>query len=292
MKRIVSFILLFAFLTSIFSVCASAASYAPKPEIKVTYYNGYTLVGITVPDGATVRYTVNGKNPTSSSPKYKSGKLKIKKAATLKLRVSKSGCKTKIYSRKISVKYTDFKAAVNAATLKPVTSGMSVDSYVKKAVQSCTNSKMTTYEKVRACYGWLVKNVKYAPNDSSPIYIDLGSVNMSSFDDLVMVLEAEIAFKNKKGVCDDFASAFVMMCRYIGVNAYLAHGQCRSSAGGYTGHTWVVIKAGGKIYQFDAMLDSSTAQRNGTDSSFLYFAREDGDSLYRNREIVPFNNFE
>ena len=150
---------------------------------------------------------------------------------------------------------------------------------------------MTAYEKIRACYGWLVKNVKYSTAGTGVISINIADITMESFDDFLMTVEAGIAFTEKKGVCDDFASAFTMMCRYIGVNAYLAHGQCRKSGGGYTGHTWTVIKAGGRIYQFDAMLDSSTAQRNGTDSSFLYFAREDGDSLYRNREIVKFNNY-
>lgn len=293
MKKFISIILTAIIMISIFTIPASAEKLPLSiPDVHTVYCDGYTKVWIYSAEGAEIRYTSNGETPTASSKLYTGGSLKVKKNITLKLRLSKSGYKTGIYKCNVKVKSVDFKAAANSAKLyPPLLSGTSIDSYVKEAVDACTTDDMTTYEKVQACYTWLVKNVKYEKSSKALVF-DWQMEGLTHPEDYLIVLQAGPAFKNNKGVCDNFAAAFMLMCRYIGLDAYYAGGECKSSSGGYTGHAWTIIEVGSKIYQFDPMLDASYAQKNELQESFKYFAREDGDTLYRNREIMDFFWFE
>ena len=291
MKKLISVILtaLIAFIS--LNLSAVAASYAPKPTVRAKQYDGYTIVTVAPKSGTTVYYTTNGETPTKSSKKY-TKKLKLTSTKTLKLRAYKKGTTSKVYTYRIKVTKADtFEEKINLAKLKPVKSGTELDKYVDKVLDKVVKKNMTTYEKLEACYEWLIDNIEYKVT-YEPLYLDYGMRGMKSFDDYLLVEQALYAFRNGYGVCDNFAAAFVVLARAIGVDAYFAGGQCKAAAGGYTGHAWVVIKCGNELRQYDPMLDASRAQKNGLSTSRQYFEREDGTSLYRNRTIYKFYNYE
>ncbi len=304
MKRILAVLMSVVVMLTALSLPCYAASNKSSVEVHVKKYDGYTRVWFETNDeDVIIRYTTNGEKPTSESKKYKEGsKLRVKKNTTLRYRVWKSGSKTKYYTCKITVNKatsvktensnaTAFEAKLDNVKLNPVTTGTELDNYVEKALDEAITKDMSTSEKVRACYDWLVKNVEYKVS-GEPIVARYDMRGLSSWEDYILVEQALFAFKKGYGVCDNFAAAFVVMCRAIGVEAYWATGKCKSSAGGYTGHSWAVIIVDDELKQYDPMLDASYAQKNDLKISYKYYEREADTTLYKNRELVPFNDFD
>ena len=104
MKRIVCILLSLLMMFGTLTVTAYAASKAPKPKAYITQHDGYTSVRFDIPDGAAVRYTADGRKPSSSSTKYTGSELKVKKSTTLKLRVTKKGCTTATESERSPIR--------------------------------------------------------------------------------------------------------------------------------------------------------------------------------------------
>lgn len=286
MKKIISIILTLSLAIAMFTVTASAAS-APQPKVSFKNYDGYTVVTITPKKGTTVRYTTDGKKPTKSSKKY-SGKLTFKKSAVLRIRVYKSGCTTKYYRYNVDVtnkNLSEFANALNNYRGKSLKTGTDIDAKVDKILKKIIKKDMTNYEKLEAIYDWMAKNIKYK-QVLVPIYIDPYLDGFEDAGDYIIVENARFALENGYGVCDNFMGLFVVMCRAVGIPAYMANGQCKSSGGGYTGHAWPVVVINDDIAaQFDPMLDG----KNGTGRR--YFERDMDTDLYKSRTVYYFGDF-
>ena len=113
---------------------------------------------------------------------------------------------------------------------------------------------MTTYDKVKACYDYLIKNCSYGHNETMMEYIDYYFYGYSYEVSTYGIL------KGKIGVCDDYSAAFATMMQAIGLNCYVVGGQTNLASGGYTGHAWCEMNLNGTIYVFDPQVEDNIAK--------------------------------
>ena len=116
------------------------------------------------------------------------------------------------------------------------------------------SNDMTTYEKVKACYDYLIDYCSYGNNDARYDYVEY------LFSEYYGEVSAYGMLKGKIGVCSDYSEAFAMLMRAIGLNCYTVDGQTAKSGGGYTGHTWCEMNINGTIYVFDPQVEDNIAK--------------------------------
>lgn len=144
-------------------------------------------------------------------------------------------------------------AILNAATLSPMkTNDAELDAMVEKVLNQITTDDMTTYEKVKACYDYLMQNTVYQTKNE-PTVIRSG-VYVSDEDYKVVLLASEV-LSTGKGVCDHYAAALHVLTRRIGLESYICTGKHASQKGGLGGHVWTIITVNGTDYIFDAQID-------------------------------------
>ena len=123
---------------------------------------------------------------------------------------------------------------------------------------------MSTYEKVKVCYDYLINECEYDKNKPAVF---------QSFDDMGygLMINAYDMLKDHKGVCHHYAAAFVALTRYIGLESYYQLGETHKASGGYTGHTWAVIIIDGTEYVFDPQVEDNIA--NGGEIKYQRFCK-------------------
>lgn len=187
---------------------------------------------------------------------------------------------------------------INSASLKPIkTNYEPLDKLVQSVLKKYTNDTMSTYEKVKACYDYLIKNISYSSNIfDADAYSDIfyKSGYKSEWDKKIAYY-AYCALKSKKESCYGYSSAFAVLTRAIGLESYVMQGQTALSKGGYGNHWWVNIKINGKYYVFDPNVDSNIAK--GGTIYYYRFCRLDSEVpdkyIYKNRkkDAADFNEF-
>lgn len=166
---------------------------------------------------------------------------------------------------------TDAVNVLNSAQLKPTMTGYEpCDRIVLQTLAQITTKDMTTYDKVKACYDWLIVNCRYG-------YLDEFTTPNSPEEEGATRAMDMLAYKI--GACDDYSSAFAAMARALGLNCYTVYGQTTRSDGGYTGHIWTVIKIDGVEYVFDPQVEDNIAR--GGDVYYYRFCKT-YDEVYEN----------
>ncbi|MDE6580719.1 MAG: hypothetical protein K2K41_09330, partial [Ruminiclostridium sp.] len=146
---------------------------------------------------------------------------------------------------------------LNYAPLSPQkTSYEPLNSLIQQILSQITSSNMSTYQKVMACYDYLVDNCKYG--DPSSSYFTPGD---EANERLYAEKSAYAILKGKVGICINYSAAFVAMTRALGLKAYLRTGQTTAYLGGYTAHIWCEIELNGTMYIFDPQLDDELINR-------------------------------
>ena len=158
---------------------------------------------------------------------------------------------------------------LNASPLHPMkTNCKALDELVDKIFAEILPGASSTYEKVRACYDYLVDTCSYG---GGYMFLDPallgGRVYKTNYDVMLIYNAYEILSKNV-GVCDNYNAAFVVMCRRIGLDAYVVGGTVSAKAGGRLGHAWAEILLGGEIYTFDPQV-----QDNNPGFPYFYFGK-------------------
>lgn len=145
-----------------------------------------------------------------------------------------------------SAKASDAEFLLNNAELIPTeTDADYCDEVVQATLAQITSDDMSTYEKVRACYDYLVDTCSYGDN---VLRLDFdGNAYARAYGMLV----------GHVGACDDYSCAFAALTRAIGLNCYTVYGQTARASGGYTGHIWCVINIDGVEYVFDPQIDDN-----------------------------------
>ena len=146
-----------------------------------------------------------------------------------------------------SANASDAEFLLNNAELTPNDTGADYcDEVVQDTLAQITSDDMSTYEKVRACYDYLVNTCSYGDN-----------VLRLDFEDVNATARAYGMLVGHIGACDDYSCAFAALTRAIGLNCYTVYGQTARASGGYTGHIWCVIAIDGVEYVFDPQIDDN-----------------------------------
>lgn len=114
-----------------------------------------------------------------------------------------------------------------------------------KIIQSLHLDGMSEYEKLRAIYDWLCKNVKY--DNSTP----------GSETEMLLQHSAYAALVKHTAVCQGYATAFYRLALMAGLNARMVTG-----TGAGEPHGWNIVKIDGKWYYVDATWDAGVAEEN------------------------------
>ena len=117
-----------------------------------------------------------------------------------------------------------------------------LSSYIKGTLlpQLALDGK-STYQKVRAIYDWITRNVRYD-------YANLGN------DSYLLQYTAYAAVINRTAVCNGYASLFYRLANDAGIDCRFITG----TAGGY--HAWNIVRMdNGKYYCLDATWDEGQA---------------------------------
>ena len=130
-----------------------------------------------------------------------------------------------------SAEAADAEYILNNAELYPTSTGADYcDEIVWQTLNQITTDDMTTCEKVRACYDYLVDTCTYGDN---VLRLDFPEDNGTARAYGMLVVHV--------GACDDYSCAFAALTRAIGLNCYTVYGQTARADGGYTGHICCVI---------------------------------------------------
>ena len=112
-------------------------------------------------------------------------------------------------------------------------------------IQSLHLDGMSEYEKLRAIYDWLCKNVKY--DNSTP----------GSETEMLLQHSAYAALVKHTAVCQGYATAFYRLALMAGLNARVVTG-----TGAGEPHGWNIVQLDGKWYYVDATWDAGVAEEN------------------------------
>ncbi len=150
---------------------------------------------------------------------------------------------------------SDAETILNSATLEPMkTNNEELDSIIDGIFAEILTEDMTTYQKTKAIYDYLMDNCYYG----------WGAVSWSGKyvmhdDDYVVVMGKHI-LKTGHGTCDNYSAAFVAMARRIGLNAYFARGYAGNMSGYLDTHEIAIVSIGGVDYSFDPQIDDYSSR--------------------------------
>lgn len=160
-------------------------------------------------------------------------------------------------------------ALLNSAALNPMkTNNDTVDAQVSEILKKVTTDKMSTYQKVKAVYDYIINTSTYG--NPKGIY---GYEPYVSDTDRTIVTESRFLLDEKVGVCNNYAALFTVLTRRIGVESYYVTGQVASRNGGKTGHAWSIIKLSGEYYIFDTQIEQSNT--SGGAIGYNWFCKKD-----------------
>ena len=182
---------------------------------------------------------------------------------------------------------------LNSAKLNPTKTGYpTLDNYATSVLNSVTNSSMSTYEKVKAVYDWIINNMSYQLGFVIGEEID-SLINTYGFyeRDAVEVFLATNGFGTHRGSCDNYSAMFMVLTKRIGLDSYVISARNKDGSG----HTTVNIKINGKWYNFDPQREDNSL-KNGK-IMYYAFGEDDNDSkpytyVNRNSDVAAFHGFQ
>ncbi len=182
---------------------------------------------------------------------------------------------------------------LNSAKLNPTKTGYpTLDNYATSVLNSVTNDSMSSYEKVKAVYDWVINNMSYQLGFVIGEEID-SLINTYGFyeRDAVEVFLATNGFGTHRGSCDNYSAMFMVLTRRIGLDSYVISARNKDGSG----HTTVNIKINGKWYNFDPQREDNSL-KNGK-IMYYAFGEDDSDSkpytyVNRNSDVAAFHGFQ
>jgi transglutaminase-like putative cysteine protease len=159
---------------------------------------------------------------------------------------------------------------INSAALTPTGTGFAnVDAKINSIFNRIFTPGMDTYDKVKACYDYLIKNTSYQRNGGYPT---AGYGNLSDQTSKNYIAWAAMStLDTGKGACNGYSAAFIAMVRMIGLKAGYASGETYSNSKGWMGHHWAEVYIGGETYIFDPQVEDNIA--NGGKISYTRFCK-------------------
>ena len=145
---------------------------------------------------------------------------------------------------------------LNSALLNPRSTGYaSTDAKIQEIFNQIFTSGMSTYDKVKACYDYIIYNTSYARG----AYVSSAGFGNPSEgnNDAYIAWGALSCLTLGKGSCNTYSCAFIAMMKMIGLDAAYVSGSTHASGGGYVGHNWVEVYIGGQTYVFDPQVEDN-----------------------------------
>ena len=178
---------------------------------------------------------------------------------------------------------SSFRSQVNAQPLNPQPTGIpALDDLVQSIFSQIFQPNYTTYDKLLAIYHYEVANFEYGfviDLDTEDQFNDV-KVFKSDYDSTIACMAYSI-LTNNVGVCNNFAAAFAVMTRAIGLEGYVVSGRYDTN-----GHAWNNVRVNNTLYAFDAQSENHVA--DGGPSNDWFFAMTDEETpsefKYYNRE--------
>ena len=159
-------------------------------------------------------------------------------------------------NRKMAV---DRNALINSVPLKPMkTNDAEIDAKVQEILSQITNDSMTTYQKTEAIWNWIITNTYYQ--------VDPGKWRQSytsKYDTRTVAMSYSVLFRGY-GSCANYAAAFVVMTRAIGLQSYLVGGKFVNRNGSKFDHYWANMKINGSLYTFDPQIEDNMWNKTGS----------------------------
>ncbi|MBR3833209.1 MAG: hypothetical protein IKJ73_02730 [Lachnospiraceae bacterium] len=164
---------------------------------------------------------------------------------------------------------TEVEDILNSAQLyEPCYTGdKEIDARVQEILGQIITEDMTTYEKTLAIYNWIIDNTYYDWHASN-----FRGNYVSDFDTWCVSQSYSVLCLGY-GSCVNYASAFVVLTRAIGLESYKVYGALYS-ANVNRDHGWAVVNINGTLYTFDPQL-SDEAEGNGWGDAMDYFCKDD-----------------
>lgn len=146
--------------------------------------------------------------------------------------------------------------AVLGDPLEP--SSQALDQVVEDVMDDLVADHMSTYQRLKACYDYVTSNTSYGDHMA---YMSTPIGGGTCWDVYQSYGEVEgfgaVALTAGKGMCNAYASAFILMARHMGLDARLVKGATLSGGGTYAYHEWAEISIDGTPYVFDPQLEQS-----------------------------------
>lgn len=178
---------------------------------------------------------------------------------------------------------------LNKAKLNPMKTGnVYLDEKVEEIFSQIFKPGMTTYDKVKACYDYLITKCSYGGGiiDFREVQALIGDTVYEQPDDELTIYLAYKILTSHVGVCDHYSSAFLVMTRAIGLDSYIVTGTVKRTGGGRAGHAWTNIKINNVYYVFDPQVGDNSS-KNGK-INYYFFGQTDAQMgtmyEYYNRE--------
>ena len=162
---------------------------------------------------------------------------------------------------------TSAQAILNRAVLHPQkTNDAELDAAVQQVFSQIFRPGMSTYDKVLACYNYIINNAEYGRTKMTVTQDDLQSYQTEQ--DVWIVLFAKRILNTGTGVCDDYSALFLVMTRAIGLDCYYTHGYTTNTKGETKDHVWDTITVDGVDYIFDPQVEDKQSA-NGIKYTFF-----------------------
>ena len=183
----------------------------------------------------------------------------------------------------------DVKKLLNNADLDSMSTGLyKLDNRVKNVISKIeTDSSMSTYEKVRAVYDYVLYYFEPATKlyvDEDTVYETCSSVDYISYFDMELIYRANRALTNQTGASAEYACVMTVLLREIGLEAYYIDGEKKMDTG-YESHGYTLVLIDGEQYVFDA--ESEDKEIENAEVSYSYFCKkwEDVSDVYSEEGI-------
>ena len=166
------------------------------------------------------------------------------------------------------MKNLPLKQKLNKLELHPMyTNDPVLDKRVKEILGEITTERMSTYQKVKAVYSWIMRKSVYAYDDVTASWGNT-SVNYASINDKKLVSQAYPILFEGYGTCINYASAFVVLTRAIGLESYRVEG-----GQGYSEHYWAMVKVHSEYLFVDPQVEDSCWSQTGTTPLTYFFVK-------------------
>ncbi len=191
----------------------------------------------------------------------------------------------------------DKEKLLNSAALSPVVTNYEpLDSLVRQILSEIITEDMSTYEKTLAIYNYIIKDAEYINKNevADDLYYNIGkTVKYKSIRDRNIVCDAYGFLVLKRGICNHFSSAFMVISRAIGLESYIAT-CCNSASLGLGNHISVITHLDGGYYFFDPSCSVVKNERQSIEKS-VYFCtpfKNNQYSEYCNKDEIIADYFE